>query len=352
MTDITHGTDVAPSDPAVDAAAVFDLLSGGVVGQTLNAVAALHIADHLADAADGTLTAEEVAEREGSHPRTTYRLMRAASSLGVLSYEGQHRFGLTGLGRLLRSGVPGSLRSLVLAQTGHAHWQSLGHFPEAVRQGRTQTKKALGADIFDYYARPENVEEATLFAQAMGDLSGLLTQGAVAALDTAGTSTVVDVGGANGDFVLALMEADTELHGQVLDLPHVVEGARLEAEKRGLSDRFSAVAGDFFTEVPSADLYLLKTITHDWNDDQCTVILRNCRAAVNEGGRVLVVEMVIGEIGKPDFATRADMVMLALTDGMERDLDEYDALFAASGWRRSKTYPVGGGYFGMELVAV
>ncbi|MFQ6199820.1 methyltransferase [Streptomyces sp. NPDC000405] len=179
-----------------------------------------------------------------------------------------------------------------------------------------------------------------------------MTQGAVAALSTAGVSTVVDVGGSNGDFVLALMEADPELRGQVLDLPHVVESARGEADKRGLSGRLSAVGGDFFVEVPPADLYLVKTILHDWDDDQCTTILRNCRSAVNEGGRALVVEMVVGEIGKPDLATLSDMAMLTSTNGMERDLDEFDALFAASGWRRSKTYPVGNGYFGMEVDAV
>ncbi|MEV0227104.1 methyltransferase [Streptomyces sp. NPDC050704] len=346
---MTRGTDSAPSDPAADAAAVFEMLSGGVVVQTLHAVAALHIADHLAD---GAVTAEEVAEREGSDPRTTYRLMRAAAALGVLSHEGDHRFGLTGRGQVLRADAPGSLRSFILVQAGHAHWQSLAHFPEAVRQGGTQTKKALGADIFDYFALPENAEEAALFAQSMGDLSGLVTKGAAAAVDTAGVSTVVDVGGANGDFVLALMEANPQLLGQVLDLPHVVNGARQEAEKRGLSDRFSAVGGDFFTEVPAADLYLLKTILHDWDDTQCTAILSNCRSAVNEGGRALVVEMVIGEIGKPDFVTRADMAMLSITNGMERDLYEYDALFTDSGWRLAKTYPVGGGYYGLELVAV
>ncbi|WP_053852635.1 methyltransferase [Streptomyces sp. NRRL B-24085] len=178
-----------------------------------------------------------------------------------------------------------------------------------------------------------------------------MTQGAIAALSTTDVSTVVDVGGSNGDFVLALMEADPGLTGQVLDLPHVVDGARAEAEKRGLSGRFSAVAGDFFEDVPPADLYLLKTILHDWDDDQCTAILRRCRSAVHEGGRALVVEMVIGEPGRPDLATLSDMAMLTMTNGMERDLDEFDALFAASGWRRSKTYPVGAGYFGLELVA-
>ncbi|MEU1801377.1 methyltransferase [Streptomyces sp. NPDC019937] len=349
MPDTNRGTDVASSDPAADAAAVFDLLIGLVRAQVLRGVAALRIADHLSD---GALTAEEVAQREGSHPQATYRLMRAASSLGLLSHEGEHRFALTGRGRLLRSDLPGSLRSLVLAQTGQAHWRSWTHFPEAVRQGETQAKKALGMDVFEYYAQPENAEEAALFAQAMGDMSSLVTQGAVAAVSTAGVSTVVDVGGSNGDFVLALMEANPQLSGQVLDLAHVVEGARGEAEKRGLSDRFSAVAGDFFEEVPPADLYLVKTILHDWDDAQCTTILRRCRAAVNEGGRALVVEMVIGEIGQPDIAALSDMAMLTMTNGMERDLDEFDALFAASGWRRSKTYPVGGGYFGLELVAI
>ncbi|XVQ06878.1 methyltransferase [Spirillospora sp. CA-255316] len=116
--------------------------------------------------------------------------------------------------------------------------------------------------------------------------------------------------------------------------------------------RFSATAGDFFEEVPPADVHLLKTILHDWDDDQRTTILRNCRSAVNEGGRALVVELVIGEIGKPDFTSRGDMAMLAVTNGMERDLDEYDALFAASRWRRVRTYPVGAGYFGLELLAV
>jgi hypothetical protein len=348
-TETAHVTGATPSDPAADAGAVVNLLSGLIAAQILRALAALHIADHLAD---GALTAEEMAERVGSHPQATYRLMRAASSLGLLGDEGQHRFSLTGQGRLLRSEVPGSLRSLVLAQTSHGHWQSWAHFPEAVRQGSTQTTTALGTDIFEYYARPENSAEAALFAQAMGDMSGLVTQGAVAAVSTAGVFTVVDVGGAQGDFVLGLMEAEPELSGQVLDLPHVVDGARAEAEKRGLSDRFSAVAGDFFQEVPPADLYLVKTILHDWDDAQCTTILRSCRSAVNEGGRALVVELVIGELGRPDFATLSDMAMLTMTNGRERDLTEFDAIFTASGWRRSKTYPVGGGYFGMELVAV
>ena len=347
MTDATQGSGGVPG-PA-DAAALMDLILGLVRVQVLHGIAALHVADHLAD---GARTAEEVAERAGSQPRATYRLMRAAASLGVLSYEGNRNFGLAARGQLLRTGVPGSLRSFVLVQAGPAQWPAMGLLPDAVRQGTSQAKAALGVDIFGYLAQPEHAEEAGQFAEAMAGLSSLQIAGAVAAADMTGVSTVVDVGGADGQFVLELLAANPGLRGQVLDLPHAVEGARREADKRGLSTRFSAVAGDFFESVPAADLYLLKTVLHDWDDERAVAILRNCRAAAPGGGRALVVETVVGEIGEPDFAVLSDMGMMCVTGGIERDLAEYDALFAASGWRRGKTYPVGAGYSGLELEAV
>ncbi|GIE78558.1 hypothetical protein Aph02nite_45080 [Actinoplanes philippinensis] len=112
------------------------------------------------------------------------------------------------------------------------------------------------------------------------------------------------------------------------------------------------MAGDFFTAVPAGDLHLLKTVLHDWDDDRCRTILGNCRAATTAGGRAVVVEMLLGELGEPDFTAVSDLAMLALTDGRERGLGEFDALFAATGWQRGTTYPVGAGYHAMELRAV
>lgn len=349
MTETVHDVPALPFDPAADVPALIDLLIGIIPAQVLHALAALGIPDQLAD---GALSAQEVAERAGTHPRSTYRLMRAAASVGLLRYEGDRRFSLTGQGHLLRTGIPGSLRALTLVQTGRLHWQSWTMFPESVRQGTCQAKQVLGADSFDYLARPENAAEAALFAESMADLSALTVAGAVAALDIAGALSAVDVGGADGQFVLALMAAHPELSGQVLDLPHAAERARAHAERRGLSDRFTAVAGDFFEAIPAADLYLLKTVLHDWDDERAAAILRNCRDAAHAGGRLFVVETALGEIGEPDFAALSDMGMLAVTGGVERAFEEFDALFAASGWQRGRTYPVGGGYFGMELAAV
>jgi O-methyltransferase domain len=108
-------------------------------------------------------------------------------------------------------------------------------------------------------------------------------------------------------------------------ISRTVEGARREATKRVLSERFT-VDADFVETVPDADLYLLKMILHDWDDEQSIRILRNCRASVRAGGSALIAEMVIDELDGSNKATRADMNMLSVTDrGMERDLEEYDA---------------------------
>jgi O-methyltransferase domain len=337
-----HMAEEVETPVAQDTHDVLDMITGSWVSQITGAIAVLHIPDHLAE---GARTADEIARLEGSEPRATFRLMRAASSVGLLKYLGQNRFGLSGRGQLLRSGVPGSLREMAMIQTAHAQWQCWGLLPDAVREGRSQATRALGADLFAYFAKDENAGEAALFAQAMGNLSGLIVGRAATMVDTSYVSDVVDVGGSNGDFVLGLMESNPVLRGQVVDLPHVVAGAEQEARRRGLSDRFSAVAGDFFVAVPAADLYLLKLVLHDWDDEDCVQILRNCRSSARPNGRVLIVERVIGQVGEPDFATRADINMLiACEGGMERDIHEFDVLLSASGWRRSEAHAVGAHY--------
>ncbi|PZG22228.1 methyltransferase [Nonomuraea aridisoli] len=173
------------------------------------------------------------------------------------------------------------------------------------------------------------------------------------AIDTTGISLVVDVGGGSGALVRGLLAAHPELRGISLDLAHATPGAQEAGDKDGLGDRFTAVTGDFFDSVPAADLYLLKTILHDWDDEDCVKILRNCRASARPGARALVVENIIGPLGTPGFEPLADMHMLAMLPGQERDLAEFDALYAASGWRRQgDPTPTGFQFQIQNLVAI
>jgi hypothetical protein len=318
----------------------------------VRAAAELSLADHVAA---GASTTEEIAKLEASDPATTYRLLRAAASLGLFASEGDRRFSVTPLGRLLRKGVPGSLREMARVHGLPAHWQSWGTLTDAVRAGQTQMNVALGLpagqDVFDYFA--EHPEEGAVFAAAaMSDATGMMIEDVVSAVDLSAVSVAVDVGGAYGAQVQAMMQASPGLKGIVLDRPSVVDEAIRQAAEAGLADRFTGVAGNFFEEVPSADLYLLKMILHDWDDDACRTILRNCRASARPGARALVVESVIGTIGEASFAALLDMNMLAGTFGQERDYAEFDALYAATGWRRTAVTPTRTPQIIQELEAI
>ena len=342
MTEITEITEIAEAAgppaaqpaSACEANSLLQLITGYWGTQIVRAAADLSLADHITT---GARTPEEIAARESSDPAGVFRLMRACVTCGLLTYEGERTFGLTPVGALLRADVPGSLRDMALVQGAYAHWRTWELLPQAVRRGTTQVRAALGTDLFAYFA--DNPQEGSLFAASMSNASGHVAEDVLAAVDVSGVDTVVDVGGAGGALVLALLEAHRGLRGVLLDLPGVVETAAGTADGRGLGERFTAVAGDFFTDVPAGDLYLLKMILHDWPDESCRTILRNCRAAARPGARAMVVEAVLAEAGTPDFGHLIDLNMLAAAGGQERDLGEFDALFAACGWRRVAVTP-------------
>jgi hypothetical protein len=339
------------AERAQNARTVMQLVNGYWVSQVLRATADLSLADHIAA---GATTAAEIAKLESSDPHATYRLLRAAASVGLFAYEGDHRFSVTPLGELLRSGVPSSLRELALVMPAHFHWQAWETLPESVRAGTTRMHGPLGLGPgrtgWDYMAA--HPEEAALFGAAMSNSVGTMVEDLVAAIDVGGVGTAIDVGGSNGAFVQALMEKNPELTGIVLERENVVGGAVAAAEKAGLAHRFTGLAGDFFDEVPPADLYLLKLILHDWNDESCLSILGNCRASARPGARAVVVDWMIEAIGRPDFAAVLDLNMLVTTEGMERDVEEFDALFAATGWRRISTKETRSGHVIQELSAI
>lgn len=215
----------SPAAVTLDAhSAVMQMVTGFWVSQIVRTAADLSLAEHLHD---GPASAEDVALEESADPTSTFRLMRACASLGLLDYHGG-KFASTPLLEVLHKDSPMSARSFALAQTAPGHWLTWGRTSEAVRSGRSQAPEALGQPLFEYFgAHPE---EGALFSAAMTDLSTPVIREAVKVLEVAGAATVVDVGGADGAFVLEVLAAHPGLCGVVLDLPHAVSGAQAEAE--------------------------------------------------------------------------------------------------------------------------
>jgi hypothetical protein len=123
----------------------------------------------------------------------------------------------------------------------------------------------------------------------------------------------------------------------VFDLPRAADGARAQIAAAELAGRCTAVGGDFFEEVPrGGDAYLLKHVIHDWNDERATRILTRCRAAMEPGGKLLLVEGVypphVDQSVPSVGAARNDVNMLVCTGGRQRSETEFRELYRAAGF--------------------
>ena len=303
-----------------------DMLVGYWVSQSLRAYAELSVADHLAN---GPLTAAEIAQREGSAPESTFRLMRAGLTLGLLTMDADERFHGTVLLDTLRKDAPRSLRGFAFSLTNRSHWLPWGEFVAAVRTGQCQTRKVLGLPFFEYLQ--QNPELAAEFTGAMEGASALWAGDVVGHLDTSDVALAVDVGGANGALMRLLQQANPALRGIIFDRPDVA--AAVAADITG--DHTEVVGGDFFEALPAADLYLLKFILHDWDDESCVKILSRCREAMVPGGRIAIIDFLIGDRDDPGVMALMDLNMLAVVTGKERTLAEFDALLTKAGLRRT-----------------
>jgi hypothetical protein len=144
----------------------------------------------------------------------------------------------------------------------------------------------------------------------------------------------VDVGGNHGSLLLGLLELQPQARGILFDLPEVVALARPALDAHPCGARVEVAGGSFFEKVPAGgDLYLLKQILHDWDDERCVAILRNVRAAIAPDGRLAVVDRLMPEQVRPHPAYNMDLYMLLLLGAKERRLSEFEALFAQSGFR-------------------
>lgn len=314
---------------------MMQMLTGSWMTQIAGAVAHYSVADHLAK---GPANAEEISAVEGINPMAAFRLLRACASLGLVTCDDGLRFSATPLLDTLRTNVPGLLRGLAIAWSASGHWLPWGRFLDAVRTGEPQTVPALGTPLWDYYA--QQPEEGAAFTNAMHGFTSGIARDVTRLVDTSTAKLAVDVGGASGTLVHSLMTANAQLHGIVLDLPEVVPSATAAAAMLGLAERSRVLAGDFFASVPEADLYLLKHILHDWDDARAVRILENCRRAMRSGGRIIVIEMLLGEIGESGFAPFSDLNMMVMLTGQERTLAEYRALLKQANFRFAKSSPL------------
>ena len=192
-----------------------------------------------------------------------------------------------------------------------------------------------------------------LFDAAMKALDRRFEPALIDAFDFSRFGTLVDVGGGNGALLADVLASNPALRGVLFDQAHVVAGADQVLEAAGVADRCRIESGNFFEAVPEGgDAYLLKSIIHDWEDEDSSAILRVVRAAMSEGATLLVVEREPGAPNEDARAKFSDLNMLVGPGGRERTQDEYASLFESTGFRLVGKTPTAGTHAVFEGEAV
>lgn len=318
-----HAPDAAPPPQDV----MMQMVNGKLVSRCVSIVADLAIADRLAG---GPRDAASLAAETGTDADALFRVLRMLAGLGVFRRGDDGRFENSPLSDTLRSDVPGSVRPYARWLGTDLHWRVTSDMDHSVRTGAPAlTADDPDAQPFEVLAR--HPEAQAVFNDAMTGLSAAAADAIVGAFDFTPYRRIVDVGGGHGFLALAIARAAPEAEVTVLDLPHVVEGTRRRIEEANTHDRVRAVEGSFFEAVPGpADLCIMKHIIHDWDDAEATTILSGCRHALDDGGRIMVCEMVVTDGPEGTPARVLDIEMLIGPGGRERTEDEFRALFAGA----------------------
>ena len=301
------------------------------LSQAIYAAAKLGIADVLSD---GSKSSEEIAHAVNADKDSLRRLMRVLCMLNICQPTKSQQFELTTVGRALQSGVAGSLRSMVLTLC-ELHYKAWGYLCESVQTGQPGFQSVFGSHMFDFLEDHSSAGET--FNLAMTDFSAFVAPAVLLSYDFSGIESLIDVGGGCGKLLTSILEVYPDLQGVVVDLPNVIERANKCIQAHTCRDRCAAISGNFFNSLPrGGDAYLLSGVIHDWDDEGAERILKNCRNAMQRGGKVLVIECIVPEGNEPSFSKLLDLNMMVMTGGRERTQREFNALLDSAGLKATR----------------
>ncbi len=297
-------------------AQAFQLAAGFAMTQSVHAFVQLGIPDYLKAE---THTVDAIASHCGAHPETLYRFLRFLSGTGILELAGDE-CRLTAAGQYFRRDMPGNLTKGLELMTYEPWQESWNNVLHSIRTGEAAFKHAMGQEPWEYFH--EHPEYGKPFQEWMTALSKTSAQALVDHYDFSGVRTICDVGGGHGLLLKTILERYPQARCILFDLPFVVADADLVMH----ADRCEIVGGSFFESVPRAELLILKSILHDWNDVKAANILHTCADALEAGGKILAMEMVITD-NASSIAFFYDMHMQVMLGGQERTKEEFTALF-------------------------
>ena len=323
----------AEKPPVVEMADLY--LTAEAVRIAVPIVAEAGIADLLLE---GPRSVSALAAATGLDADALGRLLRLLASLGIFAENGDGEYVNTRLSETLAAGAPMSMRDIAALALTPGWSGALNALPAAVREaGATAWDLAHDTPIFEYL--PAHPDEASVFAERDDDVLGSRGRSGHGRLRLQRDR---DAGGRRWQPGRAARvdpaRDPVDARGALRPASHGRGRGLSCSQRQGVADRATVVGGDFFESVPTGDAHILKHILHDWDDEHCVAILRSCRNATVEGGRLLVIEEALPPGNAPSPGKILDLFML-MVGGRERTQAEYGALFDQAGYELKRISP-------------
>jgi hypothetical protein len=278
----------------------------------------------------GPLTSVELASMTNTNAETLYRMLRALAGDGIFKELPGKRFKNTGLSKAMLD-KKNTVRYFVMHHLGETNWQVVGDLMHCIKTGENAITYKYNTDPFSFLR--SNPEESNNFNKAMTETAELSGNILVNSYPFGKYKNIVDIGGGQGHLLSQILLKHVMAKGTLFDRPEVVHNLSPDSPIKKVQERIAITGGDFFNDkLPEGDLFIMKNIIHDWDDDRSITLLKHTASFMQTGNRLLLIETIIKPDNKPSFGKYLDIQMMIITrGGRERTLHEYKTLIEKSG---------------------
>lgn len=313
------------------------LMVGDRIARAIYTITKLSIPDIIGDA---LVSVDALAKKTKVSCDALYRVMRMLVGFDIFNEKKPHYFENTELSFYLTKDHPDSFRNSVIyrIELGSEAWDNLLY---SIKTGKPAFEKKFGMPFFQYLS--EHPAKSEVFNKGMAAQSRKTFHNILDGYDFSFCNTLVDVGGGRGYFAAEFLKRYSKAKVILFDLPSALNEFDSSTYSKNMLSRLTLHAGDFFKSVPSGgDVYFLKTIIHDWSDEQAIKIIKNISKKMKPNGRLLLVETVVPDKNCKDYTFLMDLQMLVQFGGRERTKKEYELLFKRAGYILNKIYDLPG----------
>lgn len=301
------------------------------------------------------MSIEQLADATSTKADKLYVILRALGHLGVLAEKPGRVFAATEMSALLVTNDRPSIGHFAMHITEPAQWDAWKELETCLQTGEVPFERANGKTVYEFTR--DNAWSGDVFIKAMSFLTDHAVDALLDVYDFSQYGTVMDVGGGQGGLIAKIVNK-SGCKGILFDLPYVTETAPAFIEKQGVvKDAVQVVTGDVFKGLPSgADAIVMKYFLSSWKDEDALKILRHCKAALPQHGKVVLLQCIVPDLGEPTVcadgiipALFATQIMVAVPGGAWRTQKEYERLFTETGFQLEKVVHTGTNLSALEF---